>query len=121
LAPFLSSNFFRARARIPRRSILLAHLVVHLTDIADWADEANIDVQAVEITLDGTFENVASSNPGSSVDWALLNIKGSIHHKLLLRNGVITKLAEGDKPGGQINEMRLVLGNRNSIVIGGNS
>jgi hypothetical protein len=121
LAPFLTSNFFRARARIPRRSILLAHLVVHLTDIADWADEANVDVQAVEITLDGTFENVASSNPGSSVDRTSLNTKAGIYNKLLLRNEVLTKLAEGDKPGGQINEMRLVLGNRNSLVIGGNS
>jgi hypothetical protein len=50
-----------------------------------------------------------------------LNTKSGIYNKLLLRNEVLTKLAEGDKPGGQINEMRLVLGNRNSLVIGGNS
>lgn len=98
-----------------------SHLVVHLTDNATLADAVNIDIQAVKVKFKGTIEDAASNNPGSSDDWVWLDTKAGIYNILLLKNGVTTKLAEGGIPGGQINEMRLVLGNRNSIVIDGNS
>lgn len=98
-----------------------SHLVVHLTDNATVADAVNIDIQAVKVKFKGTIEDAASNNPGNSDDWVWLDTKAGIYNILLLKNGISTKLAEGGIPGGRIHEMRLVLGNRNTIVIDGNS
>jgi hypothetical protein len=49
--------------------------------------------------------------------WDTLDIRAGVYNLLSLSNGVDTLLASGFTPGGRINKIKLVLGDRNSVVI----
>lgn len=88
------------------------HLEVRLTDDPSMYDAVYIDVQRVEVNVSG--------DSGVTGGWQNVSlIRPGVYNLLDFRNGVDTVLAAGDFPAGKISQMRLVLGNNNSVVIDG--
>jgi hypothetical protein len=87
-----------------------AHLQVMLTDGPANYDEVNIDVEKVEVNV--------SSDTGTSSGWQTLNLlRPGVYNLLKFSNGIDTVLAAADLPAGTLSQMRLVLGDNNSVVI----
>jgi hypothetical protein len=83
-------------------------LHIRLTDApADW-DEVNIDLKEVKVN----FNN-------DTAGWISLPTKDTIYNLLGLQNGLDTLIAQGTVPSNTLNEIRLVLGNNNSIKTNG--
>ena len=82
---------------------------MRMTDAAGPYDAVNVDVQRVEVNADG------NSNSG----WVTLNTKAGVYDLTKLTNGVDTLLASGGMPSGEISQIRLILGNNNSVVVSG--
>ncbi len=90
------------------------HLEVRLTDAPSPYDAVYIDVQRVEVNV--------SSDSGASSGWQTLPLlRPGIYNLLDFKNGVDTVLAATDLPAGKLSQMRLVLGDNNSVVIDGQS
>jgi hypothetical protein len=83
-------------------------LRVRLTDAPTALDEVNVDLQQVQVKMDR-----------DSASWVSLTTKAGIYNLLDLQNGVDTLIAEGDVGAGTVKEIRLVLGNNNSVVANG--
>jgi hypothetical protein len=79
---------------------------VWLTDAPGDFQEVNVDIQAVEI----------NSTEGES-GWKSLSVKKGIYNLLTLTNGLDTLLGEVEIPAGKISQIRLTLGENNSIKI----
>jgi hypothetical protein len=74
-------------------------------------DSVFIDLQKLEVKL----EDDSLSNGG----WVTLAIRPGVYNILRLRNGVDTLFASGTLPNAHIQKLRLTLGTRNSVVVGG--
>jgi hypothetical protein len=83
-------------------------LNVKLTDAPGAYEEVNLDVQDVKVKL---------RNDSSS--WIGLNTNAGIYNLLDLQNGVDTLLATGTLPGNYVQEIRLYLGQDNTIKLNG--
>ena len=81
-------------------------LSLRMTDAPANYDAVLIDIQTVEITGDG----------GNFIN---LNVNSGIYNLLDFTNGVDTLIAMGSIPSGKIQQIRLILGNNNSIVVDG--
>ena len=85
-------------------------LLIMLTDApAEW-DEVNIDLKQV---------NVRFSDDTAS--WIALPTRDSIYNLLDLQNGLDTLIAQGTVPSNTLREVRLVLGDDNTIKVNGQS
>jgi hypothetical protein len=85
----------------------MAKVNVHLTDGPADYDAILIDVQRVEINSDVSgWVSVPAIAPG-------------VYNLLDFSNGMDTLLINASLPAGHISQMRLVLGNNNSIVVNG--
>jgi len=82
---------------------------VHMTDGPADYDAIYLDVQSVELTMEGT-------NPV-----VLTPIRPGLYDILRFRNGLDTLLMRAEVPAGKVGQIRLVLGNNNSIVVDGQS
>jgi hypothetical protein len=82
-------------------------LDIRLTDNPYNATEVNIDLQQVRVNM-----------RGDSTGWINLDTKAGVYNLLGLQNGVDTLVATASVPEGTVQEIRLVLGNNNSIKIG---
>lgn len=87
-----------------------ARLQVFLTDDPGDYDAVNVDVQDVQINLTGDADNGWQSLPG---------VAKGVYNLLDLVNNKDTLLVNSDIPAGRIQQIRLVLGNNNSIVVYG--
>lgn len=85
------------------------HLKVRLTDNPYQASEVNVDIREVNVKLNN-----------DSSGWTQLETHAGIYNLLDLQNGIDTLLAQAVVPTGTLKEVRLVLGNENSIKIGDN-
>ena len=85
-----------------------AKLEVRLTDAPGDYEEVNIDIQSVEI-------NSSDGNSG----WTTLDVESGVYNILELTNGLDTLLATAELPAGQISQIRLILGNNNSVKVNG--
>ncbi len=85
-----------------------AKLEVRLTDAPGDYEEVNIDVQSVEI-------NNSDGNSG----WTTLDVKSGVYNILELTNGLDTLLASAELPAGRISQIRLILGDNNSVKVNG--
>ena len=86
------------------------HLQVMLTDGPANYDAVNIDVEKVEVNV--------SSDTGTSTGWQTVNLlRPGVYNLLKFSNGIDTLLAAADLPAGTLSQMRLVLGDNNSVVI----
>jgi hypothetical protein len=83
-------------------------LKVLLTDAPIQADSVNVEILKVRVN----FRN-------DSTSWVDLNTVSGIYDLLGLQNGVDTLLATGTLPSNAVQEIRFVLGSRNSIVVNG--
>lgn len=86
-----------------------SQLIVKLTDSPGDYEKVNIDLQAVEVH--------SSSNEIGG--WVALNTNSGIYDLLTLTNGVESVIANDAYPSGRISQIRLVLGNNNSVVVSG--
>ena len=91
-----------------------AHFEVRLTDAPASYDAVYIDVKQVEVNV--------SADTGVSNGWQPVPlIRPGVYNLLDFRNGMDTVLASADLPAGTLSQMRLVLGDNNSVVVGGQS
>jgi len=87
-----------------------ARLEVRLTDAPGDYEEVNIDIQGVEI-----HSNSGDQNGG----WKSLDIEAGVYNLLELTNGLDTLLGAIELPAGRVSQIRLVLGNNNTIKVDG--
>jgi hypothetical protein len=83
-----------------------ARLEVRLTDAPGDYEEVNIDIQGVEVHSEGG-------------GWRSLSIEAGVYNLLELTNGLDTLLGAIELPPGQVSQIRLVLGDNNSITVDG--
>jgi hypothetical protein len=81
-----------------------AHLSVRMTDAPANYNAVLVDVQGVEVT----------GNGGAVV---MLNTNKGIYNLLNFTNGMDTLIASGDLEAGTISQIRLILGDNNSVVV----
>lgn len=86
-----------------------ARMSMHLTDAPANYDAVYIDIQKVEVTMEG------------SAAVMLTPVRPGIYDLLQFRNGLDTLLVRADVPAGKINQIRLILGSNNSVVVSGQS
>lgn len=79
----------------------------HLTDGPANYDAVYIDIQQVEVTMEG------------SAAVTLTPVKPGVYNLLDFRNGADTLLMRAELPPGKISQLRLILGTNNSVVVGG--
>lgn len=89
-----------------------ASIQIKLTDApALNYDEVNVDIRGVSVGVAGG---------DADGDWIDLNINNpGVYNLLDLRNGNTVLLAGGDIPAGDISQIRLLLGENNSVVVDG--
>jgi len=85
-----------------------SNLKVKLTDAPAAFDQVNVDVQQVRVNL-----------RNDSSGWFSLNTNAKVYNLLGLQNGVDTLLATGTVQAGTVQELRLILGSNNTVVVGG--
>jgi hypothetical protein len=86
-----------------------ARIQIWLTDAPGDYQEVNVEIQGVEI-------HSGEGEQGSG--WKELNIHQGVYNLLELTNGLDTLLGETEIPGGRISQIRLKLGNDNTIKVG---
>jgi hypothetical protein len=85
-----------------------ARLEVWLTDAPGDYQEVNIEIEGVEVhTSEGDTES----------GWQSLNVEGGVYNLLELTNGLDTLLGAVELPAGKISQIRLKLGNDNTLKI----
>lgn len=87
----------------------MANVSFYLTDDPANYDAVYIDIQQVEVTMEG------------SAAVALTPVRPGVYNLLDFRNGLDTLLLRADLPAGKIGQIRLILGSNNSVVIDGQS
>lgn len=90
-----------------------ARLTVRLTDAPGDYEEVNIDVQDVMIKTD------ADTEEGEDGWESLEGVEAGIYDLLELTGGITQLLAESEVPAGHLSEIRLVLGDDNSVLLRG--
>jgi hypothetical protein len=83
-------------------------LRIKLTDAPASYEEVNIDLREVRLK----FESDTSS-------WVTLQTRAGIYNLLKLQNGIDTLISEVTLPQTNVKEVRLVLGDNNTIKAGG--
>ena len=86
-----------------------AKIEVWLTDTPGDYDEVNIEIKEVAIH---------SETEGEESGWKKLEVNSGIYNVLELTNGLDTLLAALEIPAGKISQIRLILGDNNSLKIG---
>lgn len=85
-----------------------ARIEVWLTDAPGDFQEVNVDVQGVEIH---------SSENDNGQGWQALNVTPKVYNLLEYTNGAKTLLGDLELPGGKISQIRLNLGDNNSVKV----
>ncbi len=80
---------------------------VRMTDAPGPYTAVNVDIQGVEITTNGNA--------------AMLSVTPGIYNLLNFTNGVDTLIATGNIIAEKVQQIRLILGPNNSVVVGGNT
>jgi hypothetical protein len=87
-----------------------ARVEVWLTDAPGDYDKLNINIQDVQVHREATDD-------GSG--WISLDVQKGTYDLLKLTNGLDTLLGDIELPAGRISQIRLVLGNNNTVTIDG--
>ncbi|MGB8703575.1 MAG: DUF4382 domain-containing protein [Gillisia sp.] len=90
-----------------------AHVSVSMTDAPGDYDAVLVDVQDVMIQDD------AAPNADAQGWVSLNNVQTGVYDLLTLTGGVTQLLADADIPAGKLSQIRLVLGDNNSVVKNG--
>jgi len=86
---------------------------IRLTDAPAQYDKVNIDIQSIQFHS----SNDDDAEEGGWQEMDLLN--AGIYDLLEFNNGIDTLLVDQNMPSGTVSQMRLILGENNSIVIDG--
>lgn len=89
-----------------------ARVVISLTDAPGDYQEINIDIQAVEVNV---------SADGSNSGWMTIATNAGVYNLLDLTNGLSVVLADVELPAGKISQIRLVLGDNNTLLMDDNT
>lgn len=81
-----------------------SNLQIRMTDAPASFDEVNIDLKEVNVKF-----------ATDTTDWVALQTTPGIYNLLGLQNGVDTLIAQGNFPSNVVKEIRLVLGDNNTI------
>lgn len=73
-------------------------------------DSIFLDIQRVEVKVEDST---------GAEHWDTLSIRAGVYNILNFRNGLDTLLAVGYVPNGEVEKIRITLGNRNSVVLKG--
>ena len=88
----------------------MARLVVKLTDAPADYQEVNVDIQNIEVNV---------SQNGDESGWTnLQNTNTGVYNLLELTNGLSAVLADVEIPAGYISQIRLQLGDNNTLKMG---
>ncbi len=88
-----------------------SRLIISLTDSPGDYNAVNIDVQSIE---------VHRSTGNQESGWITLNgVNAAVYNLLDLTNGIDVVLADTEFPTGQLSQMRLVLGDNNTVDVDG--
>lgn len=97
-----------------------AQVAVKLTDAPGDYDKVLVEVQDVLIKMETEVTTETGPESGEDQGWESLgNVEPKVINLLDLTGGVTELLAEAEIPAGTLREMRLVLGDNNSIVVDG--
>ena len=88
-----------------------ATLELRLTDGPAMFEEVNIDVQGAEVHV--------NKDTASSSGWQTLAITKGVYNILKLNNGIDTILGSTKLPLGDVSQIRLILGDNNTIKVDG--
>ena len=94
-------------------------VTVKLTDaISDTLKEVNVDIKTVALhyTYEDSTGIIIEDDTASIDNWYALNTNSGIYNLLDFSDGRDTILAIDDLPTGRINQIRLILGENNSII-----
>lgn len=83
-----------------------AYLAIRLTDAPANYDEVNVEIIGIEVT-------------GSAANTISLDVTPGVYNLLDFTGGVDTLIANGGVPAGKLQQVRLILGTSNSIVVDG--
>ena len=83
-------------------------LHIRLTDAPAAYDEVNVDLKEVRVNFSD-----------DSTGWITLQTKDTIYNLLGLQNGLDTLVASGTVPANTVKEVRLILGDNNTIKVNG--
>ena len=83
-------------------------LHIRLTDAPAAYDEVNVDLKEVIVNFSD-----------DSTGWVTLQTKDTIYNLLGLQNGLDTLVASGTVPANTVKEVRLILGDNNTIKVNG--
>lgn len=85
-----------------------SHLNLFLTDAPATYDAVYIDIQSIEITSDAGIQTYSLLHPG-------------VYNLLQFNNGIDTMMISEDFSPREISQIRLILGENNSVVVDGTS
>lgn len=87
-----------------------SRIEVWLTDAPGDYEEVNVDIIGV---------NIHANETDNGSGWKSLNVRQGVYNLLELTNGLDTLLAEAEVPAGKVSQVRLLLGENNSIKVNG--
>lgn len=89
-----------------------AHVNFRLTDDPANYDAVNVDIKEIDVHYAG------DSSDTSAAGWQTIPlINPGVYNLLDFRNGLDTLLASVDLPAGKISQIRMILGDNNSIIV----
>ena len=92
-------------------------LLIMLRDSPGDYEEVNVEVVGIQVNRQA---KVAGGNPTTS-GWIDLDAKEGVYNLLDLTDGAEVLIADGKLPAGDVKQVRLILGENNSVVVGGQS
>lgn len=92
-------------------------VTVRLTDNPFNADEVNVEILSVQLK---SSDDDNDPNTNDDDKWVTINTEDKVYNLLDLQNDVNVLLAQGPYPYDHLQEIRLILGDDNSIKIGDN-
>lgn len=90
-------------------AVQTATLQVHLTDAPGDYQEVNIDIQDVQVQSGDTT--------GSDSGWKSLEVQKGVYNLLKFTNGLDTLLGTAVLPAGKVGQIRLILGDNNTVKV----
>ncbi|WP_035899870.1 DUF4382 domain-containing protein [Leeuwenhoekiella sp. MAR_2009_132] len=93
---------------------------IRMVDAPGDYDHVYVDVESVVVKYNDDFENIEIDDDYVLVDGELeLNTEAKIYDLLELTGGTYALLADQDVPAGSIGQVRLILGDDNTVVVDG--
>lgn len=105
VASFCAILFFNS---CKKEKVEYGSITVNMTDAPAGYQQVNVDIQSVEVHMVPT---------SGSAQWITLTTNSGVYDLLKLQNGIDTTIVTTNQlPAGKITQMRLILGNNNSVM-----